>query len=171
MNVHGIRELESLEVGVRDDVGRRSEVFNFVKFGHDLRTNDAAELVDELDGRPLAVVRDAVPDDHVELVLLVLDAEHHGHRLTDLDDPAHLARPGSFAGLDLHPALEVVPEEVGGDGVQHVHLERSKGHRLLVVVVPGASEFTRLKIHLKHFIKMSFFINPKVIGTRLVLDH
>jgi hypothetical protein len=49
VNVHGIRKLESLEVGVGDDVGRRSEVFNFVKFGHDLRTDDAAELVDELD--------------------------------------------------------------------------------------------------------------------------
>ena len=38
--------------------------------------------------------------------------------------------------LDLHPAAEVVPEEVGGDGVEHVHLVRLEGDRLLVEVIP-----------------------------------
>ena len=46
--------------------------------------------------------------------------------------------------LDLHPALEAVAEEVGGDGVEHVDLERPEGHRLLVVVVPRAPQPPRL---------------------------
>ena len=46
--------------------------------------------------------------------------------------------------LDLHPALEAVAEEVGGDGVEHVDLERPEGHRLLVIVVPRAPQPTRL---------------------------
>ena len=90
MNVHGVRELEGLEVGVGDDIGRRSKVLDLVELGHDLRPDDAAELVDQLDGGPLAVVSHAVADDHVELVFFVLDAQHHRHRLTDLDDAADL---------------------------------------------------------------------------------
>ena len=39
--------------------------------------------------------------------------------------------------LDLHPAAEVVPEEVGGDRVEHVHLVRLERHGLLVKVVPA----------------------------------
>ena len=42
--------------------------------------------------------------------------------------------------LDLHPAAEVVPEEVGGDGVEHVHLVRLERHSLLVKVVPELEE-------------------------------
>ena len=92
MNVHRVRELEGLEVGVGHDVRGRSEVLDLEELGHDLWPDDAAELVDQLDGGPLAVVSDAVPDDHVELVLLVLDAQHHRHRLADLDNAADLRR-------------------------------------------------------------------------------
>ena len=38
-------------------------------------------------------------DHHVELVLVVLDAQDHGHRLADLDDARHLAGVRSFANL------------------------------------------------------------------------
>ena len=38
-------------------------------------------------------------DHHVELVLVVLDAQDHGHRLADLDDAGHLAGVRSFADL------------------------------------------------------------------------
>ena len=97
-----------------------------------------------LNGCSLAVVRDAVPDDHVELVLLVLDPKHHGHRLTDLDNPTHLARPRTFAGLNLHPALKVVAQEVGRDRVEHVDLERPERDGLFVIVVPCASKLPGL---------------------------
>ena len=39
--------------------------------------------------------------------------------------------------LDLHPAAEVVAEEVGCDRVEHVHLVGLEGHGLLVEVVPA----------------------------------
>ena len=39
--------------------------------------------------------------------------------------------------LNLHPAAEVVAEEVGGHGVQHVHLVGLERHSLLVEVIPG----------------------------------
>ena len=38
--------------------------------------------------------------------------------------------------LNLHPASEVVPKEVGSDGVQHVHLIRLEGDCLLIEVIP-----------------------------------
>ena len=40
-------------------------------------------------------------DHHVKLVLVVLDPEHHGHRLPDLHNPAHLARVRPLANLEL----------------------------------------------------------------------
>ncbi len=67
-------------------------------------------------------MRDAVPDHHVELVLVVLDAEHHGHGLADLDDARHLRGVRALPDLDLHPAAEVVAKEVGRHRVEHVHL-------------------------------------------------
>lgn len=79
---------------------------------------------------------DAVADEHVELVLVVLDGEDHGHGLSDLDDPAHFARPRALAHLDLHPALEVITQEVGRHGVEHVHGERPERDRFLIIVVP-----------------------------------
>ena len=47
--------------------------------------------------------------------------------------------------LDLHPAAEVVPEEVGGDGVEHVHLVRLEGDRLLVEVVPANKQYSTVQ--------------------------
>ena len=47
--------------------------------------------------------------------------------------------------LDLHPAAEVVPQEVGGDRVEHVHLVRLEGDRLLVEVVPGVIRIVRME--------------------------
>ena len=87
---------------------------------------------------------DTVADKHVELVLVVLDPENHGHRLTNLHDSGDLARPGPLAHLDLHPALKVVSEEVCRHGIDHVDLEWPEGDGLLVVVVPGAPQLARL---------------------------
>ena len=47
--------------------------------------------------------------------------------------------------LDLHPAAEVVPEEVGGDGVEHVHLVRLEGDSLLVEVVPASKQYSTVQ--------------------------
>ena len=47
--------------------------------------------------------------------------------------------------LDLHPAAEVVPEEVGGDGVEHVHLVRLESDRLLVEVVPANKQYSTVQ--------------------------
>ena len=48
----------------------------------------------------------------------------------------------SVTDLDLHPAAEVVPEEVSGDRVEHVHLVRLEGDRLLVEVVPAYKQYS-----------------------------
>ncbi len=168
-----------LEVGVAEDVGSGVEVLYLLEGAHDLGPDHAALLVYQLDRGPekkkpprvnkqicslfsqicllpLSVVGDAIPDHHVELVFIVLDPEHHGHGLTDLDDSRHLrgvrtlsdltekklSARGMFsqipeAHLDLHPAAEVVSQKVGGDRVQHVHLIGLERHRLLIKVIPG----------------------------------
>ena len=72
MDVHGVRELERLEVGVTDYGGGGAEVLDLLELGHDLGPGDAAQLVHQLDGGPLAVVSHAVADKHVELVLVIL---------------------------------------------------------------------------------------------------
>lgn len=46
--------------------------------------------------------------------------------------------------MNLHPALQVVSQEVGSDGVQHVYLERSESDCFLVEVVPRAAQFPGL---------------------------
>ena len=51
---------------------------------------------------------------------------------------------GSFADLNLHPATQVIAEEVGRHGVQHVHLIRLESDGFFVEVVPGAPEFSGL---------------------------
>ena len=68
----------------------------------------------------------AVAHQHVELLLVVLDGQHHGHCLADLDEAGHLAGPGSLSDLDLHPAADIVSGKVRSHHVQHVHGERSK---------------------------------------------
>lgn len=93
---------------------------------------------------------DTIPHQHVELVLVVFDSQYHRHGLTDLDDAGHLAGPRTLADLYLHPTLQVVAEEVGGDGMQHIDLERPEGDRLLVEVVPSATQLPRLVPHLLH---------------------
>ena len=49
---------------------------------------------------PLSVVRHAVPDHHVELVLVVLDTQDHRHGLADLHDAGDLAGVGALAHLE-----------------------------------------------------------------------
>lgn len=93
---------------------------------------------------------DAIPHQHIKLVLVVLDSQYHRHGLANLYDAGHLAGPRTLADLYLHPTLQVVAEKVGGDGVQHVDLERPEGDRLLVEVVPSAAQLPRLVPHFLH---------------------
>ena len=123
VDLHAVRELERLEVGVAEHAGAGTEVLDLVELGHELGPGDAALLVHQLDGRPLAVMSHAVSDQHVELLLIVLDGEHHGHGLADLDEAGHLASPGTLADLDLHPAANIVSSEVSTDNIQHVNRE------------------------------------------------
>lgn len=150
VHVHRVGELERLEVSERHDGRGRPEVLDFLELVHDLRPDDATVVVDQLYGRSLAVVRHAVAHQHVELVLLVLDGQNHGHGLPDLHDARNLRRPRSLAHLDLHPTLQVVAEEVGGDRVQHVNLERLERDRFLVEVVPRAPQLASLIPNLLH---------------------
>lgn len=156
VHVHRVGELERLEVGERHDGRGRSEVLDLLELVHDLGPDDATVVVDQLYGRPFAVVRHAVAHQHVELVLLVFNGQHHGHGLPDFHYPRHFGRPRSLAHLDLHPALQVVAQEVGSDSVQHVHLERLERDRLLVEIVPRASQLASLV--------------PDLLYVRIVLD-
>ena len=79
VDVHGVGELEGLEVGVADDGGGAAEVLDLLELAHDLGPGDAAELVHQLDGGALAVVRHAVADQHVELVLVILQPRQLGN--------------------------------------------------------------------------------------------
>ena len=64
-----------------------------------------------------------------------------------------------MSDLDLHPAAEVVPEEVGGDGVEHVHLVRLEGDRLLVEVVPANKQYSTVQyITLQYSIQYKQFM-------------
>ena len=125
MDLHAVGELECLEVGVAQDGGAGAEVLDLVELGHQLGSRHAAGLIHQLDGSALAIVSHAVSDQHVELLLIVLDSQDHGHGLPDLDKAGHLTGPGSLPDLDLHPAANVVSGKVRSDNVQHVHGERS----------------------------------------------
>lgn len=117
---------------------------------HNLWPDDATILIDQLNRRSLAVVGDAISHQHVKLILVVLDSQHHRHGLADLHDAGHFAGPRTLADLYLHPTLQVVAEKVGCNGVQHVDLERPEGDRLLVEVVPGTTQLSRLIPHFLH---------------------
>ena len=58
--------------------------------------------------------------------------------------------------LDLHPAAEVVPEEVGGDGVEHVHLIRLEGDCLLVEVVPANKQYSIVQYIARQYITLQY---------------
>ena len=167
-------KVSNLEVGVLEDIGGCVKVLDLLERAHDLLPDHAALLIHQLYGGSLSIMGHTVPhlnkslliahcDDHsfthhhVELVLVILHTEHHGHGLANLDNAAHLTGIGALTNLqqilciltnsllhqkwecdlNLHPASEIVPEEVGGDGVQHVHLVRLEGDRLLIEVIPG----------------------------------
>lgn len=157
VDLHAVGELEGLEVGVAQDGGAGAEVLDLVELGHELGPGHTAGLVHQLDGSALAIVSHAVSDQHVELLLVVLDSQDHRHGLSDLDQAGHLAGPGTLADLDLHPAAHVVSGKVGSDNIQHVHGERSECYRFLVLVMPSASQFPGLI--------------PDFLDLRVVLDH
>ena len=144
VNLHGVGELECLEVSVREDGSGSSEILDLGELGHELGSGDASLLVDELNGSALAVMSHAVADEHVELVVVILDGQNHGHRLANLDKAGNLGSPGSLSDLNLHPASDVVSGKVSANDVQHVNGERSEGDGLLVLVVPRAPQLASL---------------------------
>lgn len=145
VNVHGVGELESLEVGEAHDRGRRSKVFNFLEFTHNLWSYNASMLIDKLNRSTFSIMRHAVSYQHVEFVLVVFDGQNHCHCLSDLDDSTDFRSPRSLAYLNLHPALEIVSQEVGSHSVKHVNLEWTERYSFLVEVVPRATQFTSLQ--------------------------
>lgn len=93
---------------------------------------------------------DTISHQHVKFILVILDSQNHCHGLANLHDAGHLAGPWTLADLYLHPTLQVVAEKVGCDSVQHVDLERPEGDRLLIEVVPGTTQLSRLIPHFLH---------------------
>uniref|UniRef100_A0A2M4D382 Putative secreted protein n=1 Tax=Anopheles darlingi TaxID=43151 RepID=A0A2M4D382_ANODA len=150
VHLHRVRELEGLEVGVRQYRGGCTEVFDLGEARHQLRARHATTLIDQLDRCPLAIVRHTVAHQHIELAVVVLDREHHRHGLTDLHQTRHLRRPRTLTDLDLHPATDVVTGKVGPYHVQHIDRERPERDRFLVLIVPGAAQLPGLIPHLLH---------------------
>lgn len=141
VDFHGVRELEGLEVGIGQDRSRSTKVLDLGEPGHELGPGDASSLVNQLNGGTFAVMGHAVANEHVELVVVVLDGQDHGHSLADLDQARDFGSPGSLANLDLHPAADVVTGEVSTDDVEHVDGEGTESDGLLVLIVPGAAQF------------------------------
>ena len=102
-------------------------------------------LIDELNWRTFSIMCNAISHQHIEFVFIILDRQHHCHRLTDLHNAADFRGPWTFSDLNLHPTLEIVTQEVGGNSVKHVNLEWTEGDSLFVEIVPCASEFTGLR--------------------------
>lgn len=144
VNLHGVGELECLEVGVGQHTGAGSEVLDLGELGHQLGSGHTSLLVDQLDGGALAVMGHAVADQHVEFLFIILDGKHHGHGLANLDKSTDLAGPWSLSDLDLHPAANIVTGKVSTDNVQHVDREGSEGDRFLILIVPCASQLSGL---------------------------
>ena len=72
VNIHGVGDLEGLEVGVAHHARTRTKVLDLLEAGHDLGARHAPQLVHQLDGGAFPVVRYAVAHQHVEFVLVVL---------------------------------------------------------------------------------------------------
>jgi hypothetical protein len=72
VNIHGVGELEGLEVGVAHHTRARAKVLDLLEAGHDLGARNAPQLIHQLDGGAFPVVRHAVAHQHVEFVLVVL---------------------------------------------------------------------------------------------------
>jgi hypothetical protein len=85
-----------------------------------------------------------VADEHVEFAVVILDGQHHGHRLTDFDQTRDFGSPRSLSDLDLHPAADVVAGEISANDIQHVDGERTERDGFLVLIVPSATQFAGL---------------------------
>lgn len=101
VHFHRVRELECLEVRVRQHGSARSEVLDLREPGHELAAGHAALLVDQLDGRPFPVMSHTVAHEHVKFRVVVLDRQHHGHGLSDLHQSGNLGSPRTFSDLVL----------------------------------------------------------------------
>ena len=99
VDLHRVGEFEGLEVGVGQDRSGGPKVFDFGETGHEFGSGYATALIDQLNGRPFAVVGHAVADQHVEFTVVVLNGQDHRHRLTDFHDAAHFRSPRTFAHL------------------------------------------------------------------------
>lgn len=130
VDFHCVWKLERLKMSVRQDRGTGAEVANLGKPAHQLGSDYTTVTIYKLDGSALSIVRNAVADQHVELIFVVLDGKDHSHRLADLDDPSDFTSPGAFAGLNLHPAANVVAREICPHDIQHVDRKRPESDSL-----------------------------------------
>jgi len=102
-------------------------------------------------------VSHAVSNHHVKLLLIILDSEHHGHGLSNLDEATHFGGPWSLSDLDLHPASHIVSGKVSSHHVQHVNREWPERDRFLVLIMPSAAKLPGLV--------------PDLLYLRVVLHH
>ena len=58
--------------------------------------------------------------------------------------------------LDLHPTLKIIPEEVGGHGMEHVNLEWTERDGLFIEIIPSTSQLPGLI--------------PNFLDQRIILD-
>ena len=111
---------------------------------HNLWPDDTSILINKLNRSTLSIMRHAISHQHIELVLVILDREYHRHCLSDLNNSRHFGSPRSLTNLNLHPTLQIVAKEIGGNCVEHVNLEGTECHGFFVKVVPRATQFSRL---------------------------
>ena len=129
---------------VREDRCGGSKVFNLGEARHEFRPSDATLLIDQLNGRPLAIVSHTIAHQHVEFAIIILDGKDHGHGLTDFDQSTHFASPRAFTHLNLHPASDIITGEISSNNIQHIDREWPESDGFLVLIVPCAAQFTRL---------------------------
>lgn len=150
VNLHRIRELECLEVSIRQHRRACPEVLDLRKPRHQLRSRHTSTLIHQLNRSSLTIVSHAVSHQHIKLAVVVLDGQHHRHRLADLYQSGHLRSPWSLSDLNLHPASHIISSKVRSNHVQHIHGERPERYALLVLIVPRASQLPGLIPNLLH---------------------
>ena len=180
VDVHRVRELERLkhkhrtlpsslclpvvirlylEVSVGQNIGGAVEVLHFLEGRHNLLPHHAALLVHQLDGSALAVVSHTVPHHHVELVLVVLHAEHHGHGLTYLDYSADFTGIWSLANL-IHHTLQ-----------SDQRLHRSDARLIDNVIMRDVNKIRRISWLALVFVLHGNFIPSSVTFTWICIQH
>ena len=99
VDIHGVGELESLEVGIGHDGSGGSKVLDFVESGHDLGPCHTTVSIDKLNRCAFTIVSNAVTNQHVEFIFIVFNGEYHGHCLTNLHNSRYFRSPWTLSNL------------------------------------------------------------------------